>query len=488
MQRFIRLVLLLFFTIVGVDLVGLFWSGADDSTSTSFTTLTTPPPLSVDPPQSTGYFLFLGFAAAPSVDPIKAGFDMWIEAESDHGHRFLDYTKEQRSDLRFTADEVPAFDAWKEPDPIAKFTEHQEGYTAAVARYPHLINRYAQWLSTPFDDMGYGHPGSPRAVELFVAHRLYLGQGFALNAAEGLDRLEQDLSAWRTVLASAKTLPVKVLAASVVGDDAHLLSAILSQPDLDQRTFQRVATLARPLSREERSLRWPIQNEFAKGLARYERTRVKQDPTAQEDAKNNQQWIASTAGMTEHEFEQVAHPVPPNAILRSLVEKQRSLNIFAAYYDSTIKATEAPGRTLPKLHDIANAVPGSFFDKFVNPFDNFLYRAPEPNWKPFVDRLMETDTRLRLAALQAVLRIASSQQPYQAHIAKAGPNYYDPFTGLPMIWDPEEGKLYSAGKDGRDDGGEYAVDIGVQVYQPRKPFLLTPPRPRVNPAHVPRQT
>ena len=488
MQRFPRLVLLLFFTIVAVDLVGLFYSGADDSTSTNFQTVTTAPPLSVDRPNSTGYFLFLGFAAAPSVDPIKAGFDMWLEAESGHGHRFLDYTKEQRSELRFTADEVPAFDAWAEPDSIAKLKEHQEEYTAAVARYPHLINRYAQWLSTPFDDMGYGHPGSPRAVELFVAHRLYLGQGFALNAGEGLDRLEQDLSAWRTVLASAKTLPVKVLAASVVDDDAHLLSALLSQPDLDRRTFQRVATLARPLSREERSLRWPIQNEFAKGLARYERTRVKQDPTAQEDAKNNQQWIASTAGMTEHEFEQAAHPAPPLAIVRGLVKKQRSLNIFAAYYDSTIKATEAPGRTLPKLHDIANAVPGSFFDEFINPFDNFLYRASEPNWKPFVERLMETDTRLRLAALQAVLRIASSQRLYQAHIARAGPNYYDPFTGLPMIWDPEEGKLYSAGKDGRDDGGEYAVDIGVQVYQPRQSFLLTPPRPRVNPAHVPRQT
>ncbi|MCZ6780681.1 MAG: hypothetical protein O7C73_03435, partial [Nitrospirae bacterium] len=171
MQRFTRLVLLLFFTIVAVDLVGLFYSGADDSTSTNFQTVTTAPPLSVDRPNSTGYFLFLGFAAAPSVDPIKAGFDMWLEAESGHGHRFLDYTKEQRSELRFTADEVPAFDAWAEPDSIAKFKEHQEEYTAAVARYPHLINRYAQWLSTPFDDMGYGHPGSPRAVELFVAHR-----------------------------------------------------------------------------------------------------------------------------------------------------------------------------------------------------------------------------------------------------------------------------------------------------------------------------
>ncbi|MFQ5931419.1 MAG: hypothetical protein ACE5MM_03325, partial [Nitrospiraceae bacterium] len=232
----------------------------------------------------------------------------------------------------------------------------------------------------------------------------------------------------------------------------------------------------------------PIQNEFVKGLSRQEPTRVQQDPAAREESKNNQRWIAATAGMADNEFEQVAHPVPPNAILRSLVEKQRSLNIFAAYYDSAIKASETPRRPLPKLHDIASAAPGSFFDEFVNPFDNFLYRAPEPNWKPFVDRLMETDTRLRLAALQAVLRTASSQQPYQAHIAKAGPNYYDPFTGLPMIWDPEEGKLYSAGKDERDDGGEYAFDIAVQVYQPRQPSLLAPRAPRVNPGHVSRQT
>ncbi|MFQ5993393.1 MAG: hypothetical protein ACE5NA_13240, partial [Nitrospiraceae bacterium] len=324
---------------------------------------------------------------------------------------------------------------------------------------------------------GYGIPGSPRFLEIFVAHRIFLAHGFAGGHLTGLDRLEKDLNAWRVVFTRAKTLPLKLLATSVIDDDAKLLSDLLSYTKVDRKVIRRARKLARPLTQPERSLRWPMRHEFITGLWRYERATFKQTSTVRVEAEYSKEWTASNAGVTVEELRSVEHPVPRNPLARVLIEKQRSLNISASYYEALAEAAERADAPLPRLHDIVKAAPRTLFDSFLDPFDNFLYRASEPDWKPFLIRMTETDTRLRLAALQVIIREERNPSPIQVHVAKAGTDYYDPFSGYPMVWNPELGLLYSVGKDGREDGGEPGLDISVRVPKPNNMRHHAPAKP-----------
>ena len=78
-------------------------------------------------------------------------------------------------------------------------------------------------------------------------------------------------------------------------------------------------------------------------------------------------------------------------------------------------------------------------------------------------RMLETDARLRVIALQAALRKPARGQSAIARIAQAGSAYFDPFTGLPLNWNAAQRKIYSVGPDGLDDGGDDTFDIAAPV-------------------------
>jgi hypothetical protein len=105
----------------------------------------------------------------------------------------------------------------------------------------------------------------------------------------------------------------------------------------------------------------------------------------------------------------------------------------------------------------------------------------EPDWDPFHYQLRETDARLRLASLQVVLRRPSAQTTVPNRLAQVGSSYYDPFSGLPMLWSPTQQKIYSVGKDRYDDGGEASFDISVPA------IVALTPAPKESQASAPKQ-
>ena len=129
--------------------------------------------------------------------------------------------------------------------------------------------------------------------------------------------------------------------------------------------------------------------------------------------------------------------------------------MYATYYDAMIHAAEAGQITLPKLHELTGTARQGIVENLVspNPF--------EPDWDPFHYQLRETDARLRLASLQVVLRRPGAQTTVPNRLAQVGSSYYDPFSGLPMLWSPTQQKIYSVGKDRYDDGGDASFDISV---------------------------
>jgi hypothetical protein len=272
---------------------------------------------------------------------------------------------------------------------------------------------------------------------MLVAHRLYLAEGFSHKLDEGVTRLEKDLSAWRGVLGQAKTLPLKVLATTAVNEDLAVLSALLNRRGRDSQTLPRLIRLALPLDEFEHSLRWPMQNEFLLAVKRVEKVFT---------------WDASSG-----------RPVWERALMSMPLPRQKTLNAYARYYEAAMRAVEIPNNRLPKLHDFARTPPRTPPDYFVNPINNILATSPEPNWDLYAGLVLETDARLRVVSLQARLREPSHGVTVLTRIANAGLSFYDPFTGLPMLWNAAKRRLYSVGRDGKDDDGDPKLDVGVTV-------------------------
>jgi hypothetical protein len=316
-----------------------------------------------------------------------------------------------------------------------------------------LLTRYERWLAMPFADMGFGRQGMPRFVEIFVGHRLYVAEGFSRQTDLGMQRLKKDMDTWRNVLRDATTIATKVMAQIVITDDLRLLSTLLSQPAVNRTVLAMIPNIAPPLTAAESSLRWPLQHEFILGV-RGEQIRERTTEGQTESSDTHEQWLASAARLPEQAFRQIAHP-HDRSFLGIPLQTRETWEMYATYYDAMIHAAEAGQSALPKLHELAGTPRQGIVESLVSP------HSFEPDWDPFHYQLRETDAKLRLASLQAVLRRPSAQTTVPNRLAQVGSSYYDPFSGLPMLWSPTQEKIYSVGKDRYDDGGDASFDISV---------------------------
>ncbi len=441
------------------QLSSLIWFSKGQPPSASFTRLLEPPQQRLVDPYENGYFYLLGFAAAASLDPAKVGHEMWLETTATPGASEFNYDKSGRSELQIQLPVEKYLPSWNSENPVSEFRSLNARLQTLTGRDHTLYRRYERWLTMPFEDMGFGHQGTPRFVELFVGHRLYLADGFSRQTALGMQRLRNDMHMWRSVLRDATTIATKVMAQIVITDNLRLLSTVLSQPVVDKTVLAMTPNIAPPLTAAESSLRWPLQHQFILGVQGGHTSEL----TTERQAKSlnaQKQWLASTARFPEQAFRQIAHP-HERSFLGIPLQTRETWEMYATYYDAMIQATEAGQSTLPNLHELTGTARQGILESLLSP-------TPfEPDWDPFHYQLRETDARLRLASLQVVLRRPSAQNTVPNRLAQVGSSYYDPFSGLPMLWSQTQQKIYSVGKDRYDDGGETSFDISV-------PATLTP--------------
>jgi len=474
MRTLVLLIAGLGLLVLGADISRTLFT--DDEPVEALTALMGVPKRDIANAKSNGYLFLVGFAADSSLDPAQTGHEMWLEVQSDPGNRFFDYNKEKRSELRVVGDEeatVRALKAWTEPDPIAHFLKLQTPVIPPSSSLRILVDRYPQWLAMPFEDWGFGHPATPRFAEPFMAHRVYLAEGFVQGIPKGMTRLVQDLAAWRNVFAQARTLPTKTAAACIIDDDLKLLSLLVGRYELDSTQMGQLAVLAEPLDKAEWSLRWPIQNRFAIEVTKFQKPFAHASRVGQAESDQAKRWLAATAGLRPEVFNEVERRLPESPLAKAFIRKQKLLNTYADYYAALIKAADTPNAPLPKLHEFAQASAGTLIEHVLHPIGNVLTGPSEPAWEPLIVRLQETNARFRLAVLQARLRRPPLTAEVPARIAEAGEALFDPFSGLPMLWSPTQRKLYSIGKDRLDDGGDATLDISVWVYTP--PSKASPP-------------
>lgn len=386
---------------------------------------------------------------------------MWLESIASHGTRGFDYSKPGRSELQIERTLEEVLPSWNSENPASEFRNKNARLQTLTGRDRILLARYEHLIEMPFEDMGFGHQGTPRFVEIFVGHRLYVADGFSRQTAMGMQRLRNDLYTWRSILRDATTITTKVMALIVITDDLRLLSTLLSQPIVNKTVLAMSPNIAPPLTAGESSLRWPLQHQFRLGVHGEHGGELTTEEQT-ESLDPHEHWLTSAARLPKHAFRQIAHP-SERSFLGIPLQTRETWEMYATYYDAMIHATEAGQSSLPKLHELAGTARQGIVESLVNP------HSFEPNWDPFHHQLRETDARLRLASLQIVLRRPSAQTTVPNRLAQVGSSYYDPFSGLPMLWSPTQQKIYSVGKDRYDDGGDSSFDISVPAIGPFAP-------------------
>lgn len=444
------------------QLSGLIWSSKGLAPNDTLARLLEPPPHYISDPRQNGYYYLLGLTVAPSLEPARVGYDVWHETEAKPTTSTFDYDQPGRSDVRLAG--VASFLApvWDSDDPLAELRRRDSALRAAVNQHSHFLTRYNRWLGMKFEDQGFAHRAIPRCEDILLVHRLYLAEGFSQRLTAGMNRLQRDINAWRLILRDARTLSMKVLAQVIITDDVKLLSKLSARPTIDKALLPIGAGLVTPLTPAEYSLRWPIKHQLALGI-QSNRLNGLIGVMIEETRDANEQWLVEAAALSQQAFRRVEHPVS-SSILGIPFQTQRTWETYASYYDAIITASEARRSVLPTFREVARSTSRGFLGSA------FSSTTFEPEWDPFHQQLMETDARLRLASLQIVLRRPSARTTVPNRLATIGANYFDPFSGLPMLWSPTQKKIYSVGKDRFDDGGDLSFDISV-------PAVVTIPSP-----------
>ncbi len=435
------------------QITGLIWSSNGRQQSETLTRLVEAPPRFLVDPNQNGYLFLLGFAAAGTLDPAKVGHEIWLENQISSGDVGFNYDKPGRSDLRLVLSPDQMFPAWHAVNSLKAFRTEEVRTRIASAHNQTFLTRYEHWLTMKFEDWGFGRTGIARYDEILLAHRLYLADGFSRHTSIGVERLQKDLITWRLVLRNAVTISTKVAAQIAIADDLSLVSLLLSQQTVDKTLTTMLPHVVSPLIADEYALRWPMQHQFTLDIQGV-RTSTVSSLLHPVEPDTERHWFIRAAHLPEHAFDRIERPAGRSFVGIPLRSEQ-NWDTYALYYDALIRAPLAGQSALPKSHEMAHLTNRGPLDKFFNPIPF------EPDWESFRRQLVETDARLRLASLQLVLRRPSAHAAIPTRLAEVGSAYYDPFTGLPMLWSPTQHKIYSVGKDRFDDGGDSSFDISV---------------------------
>ena len=424
---------------LGIGAVGLAWVIMEEPPSSIYRSMTTSPQRTLGDQRKNGYLVLLGFDVSMDQDPIQSGIER--KPDDKDADRALACLGGSGSDASAGQSNASAkvLNGWfKDSNPIGRFTSHRGTIEGWVSQAGGMLGRYQQWHRLSFEDWGYGQAISPPCGAITFAQHLYLAEGFTQGTDVGVDRIETDIEAWRIVLSQARTLPVKTLALQALNDDIAVVSGLLAQPEFDGKHLGRLAKMVRPLDQNELSLRWPMQSELVSAAKTF-------DAKLKAEKEDEQTALAAVASML---------PLP----------EQRRLNRYADYYEASYKAAgEGRHGALPKWSEYIRFPAKTVMDHLANPIENMVGLEPLAPWDLYNGLVVDTDAHLRLASLQAWIRRGPQDAELLPRIAKAGQNFYDPYTGLPMLVNLKKGVLYSVGHDGKDQDADPQADVVVAI-------------------------
>jgi len=140
-------------------------------------------------------------------------------------------------------------------------------------------------------------------------------------------------------------------------------------------------------------------------------------------------------------------------LAQKLVQKERFGNRYSRYSQDYIRALHKPW---PESVEELQRLRGEYVESFgwkdlVDPFGWILF-ARHVRWQlkstSTLQQMNIVDGRLRLATLVVqMLNSGVRDKDISAFLERADSRLKDPFTGNPMTWDPEHGRIYFVGAD-----------------------------------------
>lgn len=345
---------------------------------------------------------------------------------------------------------------------------------------PILLQRYERMIrSETVADFGYRVEWDrPYALQSFVLATARLRAALAVIDAEGgrwVQAAEELLTVLRfgeRLAGAAQSAFFYNLGRALVDTALEALAGLLSLPGCPPEVAESLLAGLPPLSAARFSARAALVGEFLWASERIERgDRWLQSEIALREIVPGRQ--GDQARMALNVL--LARELGPAAYLRF---RQAAFELFLmknrtrGYFRDGLRRLLALDASPPfRWGDIDDDVPsfkGPNLWWLWNPSGKLYFEGLDPfRQKRSVERKYLTRAFYDLVRMAAALRLrGDGAGAYGAGSAGKWPDGFgarDPFTGRPYGWDPERGLLWSAGLDGKDDGGHPERDLVLPV-------------------------
>lgn len=383
-----------------------------------------------EPAEPNGYYALVGMHAPTEVDDIHAyGHDLITQYRQavtadpamDDEYRFPERSLDFRGDKALLCAPRKAACLPNAARTAGALDNVFADNRLLIARYRSLY-RYPRFVETmPM------HRSAPLVNFPSTAHELVLAT-IARDAAHGhvapaIEALAVDTRYWRTVLADTRMLLTKAVAVSYLVGNYHLLAEMIAAVPLSPAEMEIVQALLVSLSPAERSMTEPMRWEFAVygDYADMIKRSIREGLQGEDNSKNTPM-RAALAWLAE-----------------PLVQRNATRNMVYRHHMAVAAVAVAPTIEFDARR---NALAAEHASKFhwhylYNPLGKFMFHIGEPLWLPYVARVHDLDGYIQLVRLQLALKqakVASSDVPTFLETSDA--SIRDPYTGLPMEWDP----------------------------------------------------
>ena len=160
---------------VGIGAVGLAWMVMEAPPSPVYHNLTTSPPRALTDSRKNGYFLLLGFDASAEQDPLQAGYERKVEGSDLQAASACMLGDEGKGTT--TGASANVVRGWfTSADPVAQLKPQAAAVRSWAAQESVALRRYQQWLSMPFEDVGYGQILSPNCAHILAGPSVVPGR------------------------------------------------------------------------------------------------------------------------------------------------------------------------------------------------------------------------------------------------------------------------------------------------------------------------
>jgi hypothetical protein len=424
--------------------------------------------------EDNAFFVIAGFDAPKGADPHAFGrkrVAFWEEQEKKRNPRERNFDEKplyggEPRDSGIPLTELNKICDWSKQPCLEAMAGSREIVVRYLAENPEWVARYRGLLQLPrFEEHipTAAQTPIPNYHQALNISRLRKAQCAVLVAdgktAECLDILAEDIGLARRMLAGARTLIGKNVAAAALGRDYAVLSEVLTaQPAAARQSAERMRQLLAPLGPEEMDIAPALQSEFH-WTALLDDLRSGGYSLAEfwSGATGDPGILGSTVSLAALPLLQVN--ANKNYYWRNLALAIEHYRLPADRYQAETSAFK------DKLKAVEPDM--SFPAILYNPFGKLLHASAMPAFVTYKTRLHDLDGRQRLLRLQ--WKIVEQQVPADKvgdFIAAAGAEYHDPYTNKPMAWDAKTRTLSFVGMNeipGKTPGSKERVRYEARI-------------------------